>query len=267
MSNKSFDANLILKWEGKRYSSFLKKLERFTSRFASAGIHTKEGKNKIVKRYRSKSGKIKSSGRSYDFNIAKLAYQNEYGAQIPIKAKYRKKTNKVTGEVTYTLRKASQQGYIIFDRQGEFVAYFPVGKVITIPKRPFVGKTLNSPRASMCSNILNIMSNCLIRSTYNIDVAWKKMALEVENDIKQNILKSSPSNHWITIKAKGFNRPLIDEQNRLYMSVKSKVYKNTSASTAGEKLDKATPKILNKLRKSAERLFDGDTITFLPLEE
>ena len=235
--------------------------------FASIGIHSREGKQKVIKRYMSKSGKVKSSGRSYQFNIAKLAYQNEFGAVIPIKPRYRRRTNKKTGKVTNTLRSDSQQGYILFDRKGDFVAYFPAGSSIKIPKRPFVGKTLNSPQSSTASSVLNVAMNCLIRSSYSIDIAWKKMAMAVEEDVKGNILRGAPSNHPLTVKAKGFNRPLIDEQNRLYMSVKSRVYKNTSASTAGEKLDKATPMLLNRLSKEAEQLFNGNTPTFFPLKD
>ena len=83
------ELNLDVKFSARQYKSFLNRLKKLGLLLATVGIHANEGKQKVVRRYAtmSKKGNLQGhkSGRSNVMTIAKLAYQNEFGANIPIR--------------------------------------------------------------------------------------------------------------------------------------------------------------------------------------
>lgn len=240
------DIDIQIKWDGKGYKSFLKNLERFVSMFSTIGMHTAEGR-KVIKR-----------GRSSTFTVAKLVYQNEFGTTLYVRTKYRK----AYGTSGFKARSRKHQGWFVRDRQGNFVAYFPAGSRVTIPKRPFIRATLNNPDSKTSTDIMRYVTDCVINRSTTPKRAWQLMGFTVELDILGKIAKASPPNHWITARAKGFNKPLFDTNNSIANSIKSHVWTNSSKMSAGEKLDRATGKIVNKIYKSSLNLFGDNNKTF-----
>ena len=239
------ELNLDVKFSARQYKSFLNRLKKLGLLLATVGIHANEGKQKVVRRYTtmSKKGNLQGhkSGRSNVMTIAKLAYQNEFGANIPIRPRYRVAKKQVSSTTLHTptqkitktvsmkqsvLRGAREQGYLLLNKQGKFVAYFRPNSVIRIPERSFLRKTaknLDPKVQAMCSEIL---SNILVQKTLTPNNGMKEIAKLIELKVKQNMRTVSPKNHELTRKAKGFNLPLVDEKDRLLKSIKYKIYRN-----------------------------------------
>lgn len=227
----------------KHFKSFLKKLKIFLQYSATVGIHSKEGKQKVIRRYStmSKKGKevMRRAGKSHTMTVVKLAYQNEFGANIKIKPRYKtvsKKNNKqvhgVNVKVTYStlekysaLRGAKEQGYLLLDKSGKFVAYFKPESTIHIPKRPFIRNIITNPTTAMNSSINDVLEHTFIRGGYTARSAFKKIAGVVQQEMQNNVRNNGISNHLLTVRAKGKNSPLIDEQDRLSNAIKFKIYR------------------------------------------
>lgn len=235
------ELNLDVKFSARQYKSFLNRLKKLGLLIATVGIHANEGKQKVVRRYTSFSkGNTHIAGKSHRMTIAKLAYQNEFGANIRIKPKYKTKTeskstvyNSARHRITETITRkysafapAREQGYLLLNKQGKFVAYFKPNSIIRIPERSFLRKTaknLDPKVQAMCSDIL---SGILVQKTLSPTNGMKEIAKLIELKVKQNMRTVSPKNHELTRKAKGFNLPLVDEKDRLLKSIKYKIYKN-----------------------------------------
>lgn len=237
------DISFNINFKDTGYKSLLKKIKAFMQYSATVGIHSTEGSKKVIRRYTTMSKKGKKighlAGKSYRMNIAKLAYQNEFGASIYIKPKYRIAKRKVGGEVLNTfkqriskniyekysaLKKAKYQGYLLLDKKGNFVAYFKPNSVIKIPKRPFIKKIITEPQPALVSSINNVLEKTFIKKGYTARSAIIKIAKLVQFQIKNNI-HNSKFNHPLTVKAKGRNSPLVDEQDRLSKAIKYKIYR------------------------------------------
>lgn len=232
-----------MQFKGKRYKRLLNKLKAFMQYSATVGIHSTEGQKKVMRRYTTMSKKGKKeghiAGRSYRMNIVKLAYQNEFGAQILIKPKYKIATRTVERKVYQTfnkritvslkekysaLRKAREQGYLLLNKRGKFVSYFKPYSIITIPKRPFIKKVVTEPPKELITAINTVLERTFIKNEYTAKNAMVKIAKLVQFQMKNNV-HNSKKNHPLTIKAKGQNSPLVDEQDRLSKSIKYKIYK------------------------------------------
>ena len=97
-----------LKFKDKGYRGLLKKLQTFLKYSATIGIHQSEGKKRVARRYTAmSSGKSRISGRSSKMTLAKLAYQNEFGATIRIKPRYRIASSSTTKTVNTLTQKIS----------------------------------------------------------------------------------------------------------------------------------------------------------------
>lgn len=238
--------NFNINFKDNGYKRLLNKLKAFMQYSATVGIHSAEGQKKVVRRYTtmSKKGKREGhiAGRSYRMNIAKLAYQNEFGAQIVIKPKYKTATRTVERKVYQTfrqritvsikekysrLRKAKEQGYLLVNKRGEFVAYFKPYSIITIPKRPFMRSVVTEPKKELITAINTVLERTFIKNGYTARGSIVKIAKLVQFQIRNNI-HNSKKNHPLTIKAKGQNSPLVDEQDRLSKAIKYKIYKGGS---------------------------------------
>lgn len=238
---------LKLQFEDKSYKSLLRKIQTFARYTATVGIHATEGAKKVIRRYfrrsNNKNGfKSRRAGRGSQMNIAKLAYQNEFGANILIRPRYRdassttrKTFHSMKQRITVTttkkysaLRNANEQGYLLCNKLGKFVAYFRPNSVIHIPKRPFITKILKDKSQLLKARGMteNILSKIFVKGGVSPTNGIKSIAHIVEEQMKINVLKAKPANHELTKKAKGFNSPLRDEQNRLLKSIKYKVYKD-----------------------------------------
>ena len=230
------------------YKSILNKLKTFMQYMATVGVHSAEGQKKVIRRYTSMSkGTTHNAGKSYRMNIVKLAYQNEFGANITIKPRYITRTRTVGKNTVHTLktrqtfktiekysalRKAKQQGYLLLNKQGKFVAYFKPNSVIRIPARPFIRKVITDPNANLMNAVNSVLENTFIKGGYRASTAIRKIAKLVQFQIKSNIHNSTPRNHPLTFKAKGFNSPLVDEQDRLSKAIKFKIYKGAKGMEA-----------------------------------
>jgi hypothetical protein len=238
--------NIEINFQGKPFKSVLNKLKNFIQYKATVGIHKADGKKLVVRRYTTMSKKGNSvghyAGKSYRMTIAKLAYQNEFGATIRIKPKYRVATNKIKSEVNTlhhrittttiekysALRSAKQQGYLLLDKRGKYVAYFKPNSVITIPSRPFLRKVITNPTNMLSKNISDVLSRTFIKNGYSAAQSFKKIAQLVQVEVINNIVHNGKSNHPLTAKAKGKNDPLVDEKNRLAKAITYKLYKGQS---------------------------------------
>lgn len=285
MANNFFRLNLNVEFKSKNYKGLLRKLQTFLRYMATVGIHEKEGKQKVIRRY--DSGKINkkgnkiihNAGKSHRMTIAKLAYQNEFGAVITIKPRYKtsherhrkivrelkrwqtseyirlKRRVMVTDKKYSEERKAKEQGYLLTDKNGNYVAYFKPNTNIKIPKRSFILKTIHEPDPTMLAVINTILQKTIVKNGFTATEAWRKIAKLVNMNMKKNIKKNQLANHPLTIKAKGKNSPLVDEQDRIYNSIKYKIYKNATVkgSKGYGKLQKQTIKHIDKLLASAKQ--------------
>ena len=285
MSNNLFKIGFNINFKNKNYRGLLRKLQTFLRYMATVGIHEKEGKQKVIRRYSSgkknKKGKniMHNAGKSHRMTIAKLAYQNEFGAVIEIKPRYKTAHERhryivkeisshktptyrrlyrkvmVTDKKYSKERKANEQGYYLTDKNGNFVAYFKPRSNITIPKRSFILKTIHKPDPKLMSVINTVLQKTFINNGYTAYEAINKIAKLVQHTVKGNVKNNQLSNHPLTIKAKGKNSPLVDEQDRIYNSIKYKIYKNTTVkgSKGYSKLQKQTVKHIDKLLASAKQ--------------
>ena len=279
------DVQLNVKFSTKQYKSFLNRLKKLALLIATVGIHANEGKQKVIRRYTSYTkGSTHMAGRSHRMTVAKLAYQNEFGTvskggtlpDIKIKPRYRpayKRQRKKIGSknilnlpsykhsvdtvrVTTTRysveRKAREQGYLLRDKNGKFVAYFKPYKKIGIPPRSFIRKTANELDNNIQVKVNNILQNILVNKSISPRQGMNEIAKLIELKMKQNIRTVNPKNHDLTRKAKGFNQPLIDEKDRLLKSIKYKVM-NMATESGKKQYSKQFVKSIDKLLKGAEQ--------------
>lgn len=238
MSNNLFKIDLNVTFPSRSYKGLLSKLKTFVSYCATVGIHQADGKKKVIRRYSTTNKKGKKSnhiaGKSHRMNVVKLAYQNEFGATINLKTKY--KTTKFTRKIVINRKYArvtrvatrkyseisDKQGYLLLDKQGNFVAYFK--KSITIPPRPFLTKILKEYDSKLDTAISYILIDTFVARKYTSSQAINKIAGLVKLKVQQNIRLTTPKNSELTKKAKGFNQPLVDEKDRILKAIKYKVY-------------------------------------------
>ena len=267
MSNLQLDINLIFPAKG--YRQFLRKLRTFVSYCATVGILKSEGLKKATRKYFKrvnkdsftdmyKQYKVQNAGRSHVMTVVKLAYQNEFGTvsyggkypDIVIKPRYktvrrsqrlgvyhspRTRTTRTAHWKESVARSANEQGYLLMSRTGDFVMYKKPNETIGIPPRPFLTKVINNPPATLANEVGLIMQKAL-ESGGSVPKAYRDIASLVTDVAKSNIDKSPISNHPLTVKAKGFDKAYYDTQNRIYNSVKYKVYKNADKEgSAGNK--------------------------------
>lgn len=267
MSNLQLDINLIFPAKG--YRQFLRKLRTFVSYCATVGIHKSEGLKKATRKYFKrvnkdsftdmyKQYKVQNAGRSHVMTVVKLAYQNEFGTvsyggkypDIVIKPRYktvrrsqrlgvyhspRTRTTRTAHWKESVARSANEQGFLLMSRTGDFVMYKKPNETIGIPPRPFLTKVIDNPPATLANEVGLIMQKAL-ESGGSVPKAYRDIASLVTDVAKSNIDKSPISNHPLTVKAKGFDKAYYDTQNRIYNSVKYKVYKNADKEgSAGNK--------------------------------
>lgn len=264
--------------KSKRYKSFLTKLKKFILYHATVGIHQAQGKQKVIKRYNkiSKSGKSIShlAGKSHRMTIAKLAYQNEFGATIYIKPRY-KVAKRTVGKMSYiqgdkrvtvsTIEKYSKrmnaryQGYILFDKQGKFVMYKPPGSTIKIPNRSFIRKVVNKPSAELKNRVGDVLNGLLKIGGGRVSSSWNTIARIITEEMKNNIHDNKP-NHEITKKAKGSSTPLKDEQDRIYNAIKYRIYKS-GTKNANNYWNEKNARIIDKTLKTIDSLTDRGIIS------
>lgn len=270
MSNNLFKIEFGVTFPSRSYKGLLNKLKTFVSYCATVGIHQADGKKKVIRRYNTTNKKGKKSthiaGKSHRMNVVKLAYQNEFGATINLKTKY--KTNKFTRKIVINRKYArvtrvatrkyseisDKQGYLLLDKQGNFVAYFK--KSITIPPRPFLTKLLKEKDIKLSKMISGILLNTFITRKYTSSEAIHKIAKLVQYKVKNNVVNSK-ANNPLTFKAKGHRTPLLDEQDRIRKAIKYKVYSkmNIPDSKGQLALQRQNIKQIDKLLKSAN-VFD-----------
>lgn len=260
------DISVDLKFSKRQYKSFLNRLKKLSLYVVAVGILPQDGKIKIKRTYipRGKKKAI-TAGKSHRMTLAKLAYQNEFGAEILIKEKYIHKTEKnrvrksINGArvqistVTKYSALSSKQGYVLCDKQGKMITLFPVGKTIKIPSRSFLRRTVREVDSYMSSESSRILYRTLIKRDLSPKKAMEQVGKIVQIKVKHNII-TSKNNHPVTVKAKGKNTPLIDEQNRIYKHIKYKVFNNPYQ--FGTKVNQAYLKMytrgIDKLLKSAD---------------
>lgn len=254
MTDNIINFNMRIEFKDKEYRRFLKKIVNMSKSFASIGIHSQDGQKPVVRKYVTghneySAGVVHRAGITSQFNIAKLAYQNEYGADIPIKTKFRvrRKPSK-SGAIISTVKK---QGYVIRDKNGKFIAYFPVGHVIKIPARRFMHNAVVRPEQKHMDKAMFYVKNYLLFGSASLTTTWKMMGRQIELNIRKKIWNATPPNHPVTVKAKGFNRPLIEEQKRLINNIKTNVYVSSNKLTNLAMLDNKTANIAEKLYKSS----------------
>lgn len=258
--------NVEISFNNKHYKGLLKKLQTLLRYTITVGIHQKEGTQKVYHRY--SSGKINkktgnyimhTSGKSHRMTIAKLAYQNEFGADITIKPRYKTYTKKgKSGLEKYRdFRKASEQGYLLRDKMGNFVAYFKPNSTIKIPSRSFIRKIAREHDPNLESKIRQVLENTLVRGGFTSKLGITKIAKLIQYRMKNNIPNTKP-NHPLTFKAKGNKTPLIDEKDRLRKSIKYKIYKDVAieGSKGYYSFVNQTIKHIDHLLKSADEYND-----------
>lgn len=243
------DVEINVQFSAKKYQSFLKRLKKFCTLVATVGIHPKEGNKKVYHRYSTISkGKsvTKITGKSHRMTVMKLAYQNEFGTTIPIRPRYitlNKKEKQIihtrSTRITRTtttkysvLRNAREQGYLLLDKRGKFVAYFRPNSKITIPERSFLRKTAKNIKPYLSTIVAKIIEETLVNRTMNQKTAITKIAKLIQYRVQNNMVNSKP-NHPLTFKAKGNKTPLLDEEDRLRKAVKYKVFHFTQAGALG----------------------------------
>lgn len=248
-----FDINM--QFHNKGYKSILRKLETFLRYSATIGIHTKDGKKIVQRRYFKRKNQSNDytnmykqytghiAGRGSKMTIAKLAYQNEFGASIHIKPRYITKTQQISKKTyntfrqkythttykTYSaLRGVREQGYLLTDKQGKYVAYFKPNSIIRIPERSFIRKVIYQPNPNIQTMTNKVLENTFIKGGYTGHTAFVKIAKLIEFQMKSNVNNNQKRNHPLTFKAKGFNMPLTDEQDRIRKSIKYRIYKDAN---------------------------------------
>lgn len=272
--------------KNKRYKSFLTKLKKFILYHATVGIHQAQGKQKVIKRYNkiSKSGKSVShlAGKSHRMTIAKLAYQNEFGATIYIKPRY-KVAKRTVGKMSYiqgdkrvtvsTIEKYSKkldsryQGYLLLKKgavsgdgsKGNFVMYKPAGSTIKIPNRSFIRKVVNEPSAELKDRVGNVLNGLLKIGGGRVSSSWNTIARIITEEMKNNVHDNKP-NHEITKKAKGSSTPLKDEQDRIYNAIKYRIYKS-GTKNANNYWNEKNARIIDKTLKTIDSLTDRGIIS------
>ena len=268
--------------KNKRYKSFLTKLKKFILYYATVGIHQAQGKQQVIRRYNkiAKSGKSIShlAGKSHRMTIAKLAYQNEFGATIYIKPRY-KVAKRTVGKMSYiqgdkrvtvsTIEKYSKrmdaryQGYTLLDKEGKFVMYKPPGSKIVIPKkeksRSFIRKVANEPSAELKDRVGNVLNGLLKIGGGRVSSSWNTIARIVTEEMKNNVHNNKP-NHKITIRAKGSSTPLKDEQDRIYNAIKYRIYKS-GTKNADNYWNEKNARIIDKTLKTIDSLTDRGIIS------
>ena len=271
MSNNLFKIDFNVTFPSRSYKGLLNKLKTFVSYCATVGIHQADGKKKVIRRYSTTNKKGKNinhiAGKSHRMNVVKLAYQNEFGATINLKTKY--KTTKFTRKIVINrkyarvtrlaTRKYSEisdnQGYLLLDKQGKFVAYFK--NQIKIPPRPFLTKLLKEKDMKFSALVSQILLDTFVTRKYTSSKAIHKIAQLTQLKVQQNIRSATPKASELTKKAKGFNQPLVDEKDRILKAIKYKVYSkmNIPGSKGQLALQKQNIKHIDKLLKSA-KVFD-----------
>lgn len=257
------------------YKSILNKLKAFIQYMATVGIHKTDGQKKVIRRYTSMSnGTNHEAGKSYRMNIVKLAYQNEFGANITIKPRYITRTRTVGKNVVHTLRtrqtfktiekysalrSAKQQGYLLLNKQGKFVAYFKPNSVIRIPARPFIRKVMTDKSTVLTANINDVLSHTFVKGGYSASSAIRRIARLVQAEVINNIRHNGRFNHPLTVKAKGKNDPLVDEQDRLSKAIKFKIYKGAKGMEAYR--IQRNIKFIDKALKSIDQFNDKGIIS------
>lgn len=277
MSKPYFKIDFNFKVNMKHYKSFLRKLKTFLQYSATVGIHAKDGKQKVIRRYTTMSKKGKEishkAGKSHRMTIAKLAYQNEFGAEIYIKPRYKtvtKKTKKYvhtlkarlttsTIEKYSALRGAKEQGYLLLDKTGKFVAYFKPESKIKIPKRSFIRKVITDKDPMLANAIQDVLASTFVRGGYTAKSGITKIAKLVQYKMK-NGMKNTQPNHPLTFKAKGHRTPLIDEQDRLAKAIKFKIYKNAFVKGTKSNLDYTIQKNIKTIDRALATISQFDTI-------
>lgn len=272
--------------KSKRYKSFLTKLKKFILYHATVGIHQAQGKQKVIKRYNkiSKSGKSVShlAGKSHRMTIAKLAYQNEFGATIYIRPRY-KVAKRTVGKMSYiqgdkrvtvsTIEKYSKkldsryQGYLLLKKgavsgdgsKGNFVMYKPAGKSIIIPERTFIRKVVNKPSAELKNRVSDVLNSLLKIGGGRVSSSWNTIARIITEEMKNNVHNNKP-NHEITKKAKGSSTPLKDEQDRIYNAIKYRIYKS-GTKNANNYWNEKNARIIDKTLKTIDSLTDRGIIS------
>lgn len=272
-NNNLFKIEFGVTFPSKSYKGLLSKLKTFVSYCATVGIHQADGKKKVIRRYNTTNKKGKKSthiaGKSHRMNVVKLAYQNEFGATINLKTKY--KTTKFTRKIVINRKYArvtrvatrkyseisDKQGYLLLDKQGNFVAYFK--KSITIPPRPFLTKLLKEKDMKFSALISQVLLDTFVTRKYTSSKAIHKITQLTQLKVKQNIRLTTPKNNELTKKAKGFNQPLVDEKDRILKAIKYKVYSKLNITDSkGRAMLKEQfegVKYLDKLLKSS-KVFD-----------
>jgi hypothetical protein len=266
-----------IQFKNKMFKSVLNKLKRFLEYNATVGIHYTDGLKQVIRRYTtmSKNGTKSGhyAGKSHRMNIVKLAYQNEFGANITIKPKYKTVTHKIKSEVNTlhhrittttiekysALRNAKQQGYLLLDKKGNFVAYFKPDSVISIPARPFLRKVITNLDPALQSGVQNVLANTFIKKGLSASKAFKTIASLVKCRVQANIHVNNKANHPITVKAKGKNSPLVDEQDRLAKSIKYKIYRGSKGAFLYKK--QKNFKVIDKTLKSIQQFEDKGIIS------
>lgn len=271
MSDNLFKIDFNVTFPSRSYKGLLNKLKTFVSYCATVGIHQADGKKKVIRRYSTTNRKGKNinhiAGKSHRMNVVKLAYQNEFGATINLKTKY--KTTKFTRKIVINRKYArvtrlatrkyseisDKQGYLLLDKQGKFVAYFK--NQIKIPPRPFLTKLLKEKDMKFSALVSQILLDTFVTRKYTSSKAIHKIAQLTQLKVKQNIRSATPKASELTKKAKGFNQPLVDEEDRILKAIKYKVYSkmNIPGSKGQLALQKQTIKHIDKLLKSA-KVFD-----------
>lgn len=267
--------DIDIKFPTTRYRNMLRKFYTLLKYCATVGIHKREGLKKVIRRYNKTTSKGKNStriaGKSHRMNVAKLAYQNEFGAEIHIKPLYKtiKKTTKdkyitptqrITRRWTRLYSQAKpmkEQGYFLRDKAGNFVAYFRPNSKIHIPQRSFIRSILRDNDQKIRTLSTKKIQDVFYTNT-NARQAFDYIARLVKIKMQLNVRNyQGKQNHDLTVKAKGRNRPLVDENGILYKSIKYKVYKNIS-NIEGRGYTRFTKnvrdvKVVDKLLKSASQ--------------
>lgn len=301
--NRTLDAGLFtmdinLKLPSKGWKNILRKLKTFSQYCATVGVHQPDANKLAIRRYTqrvnqsndfssmNKKYKSRRAGVTHRMTIGKIAYQNEYGAKILVKEKFKTVKERIgrrligktkwwhTGEISsktmrvtwkrYSKRlPAKQQGYVLVDKSGKFIWHKKPGSVITIPARPFLRPIINEPDPMMISTIEQIMLRTFVNNGHTAPKGWKLIAQYVAMQVKKNIRNSS-LNHPTTVQAKGSAKPLTDEQDRLYNAIKYKIYKGvTEANSKGyASLAKQFERNVDKLLDSAKKFERIQTQTF-----
>lgn len=264
--------DMTVKFSTRKLKSWLNRVSMFSRYISAVGILPTDGKKKVYNKYvKSSQKKVKISGKNHRMTLAKLAYQNEFGANILIKHRYQtvvSKTKNVFKEkglrvriTTNTisrsseLRNAREQGYLLTDKNGKGLAYFAPGKTIRIPERPFLRPVIKHLRPKTVNNANDILVKTLINKTIAPKDAFTRITKLVQKEIKHNIMYNSKANHPLTVQAKGKDTPLRDTNNSLYKNIKFKVYSNPYklGITSNQEYHKLFVKHSEELLKTAEQ--------------